>query len=162
MPGPQVLGPAASYTSNLYIRNQTLYVHLTSAALRQELMMGRELLVRTLNQRVGLRLSQTLFFVEERNSVCHFHPQLLERLICPVIVERSFQILVVVGIHSDNGSAAFVRCYFPKIRVGNGCYSMFVVCNLRSLYYIPGAGSGGRRSADMSADKFTMTVKFRI
>ena len=48
---PQVLGPAASYTSNLYIRNQTLYVHLTSAALRQELMMGRELLVRTLNQR---------------------------------------------------------------------------------------------------------------
>ena len=28
---PQVLGPAASYTSNLYIRNQTLYVHLTSA-----------------------------------------------------------------------------------------------------------------------------------
>ena len=44
---PQVLGPAASYTSNLYIRNQTLYVHLTSAALRQELMMGRELLVRT-------------------------------------------------------------------------------------------------------------------
>ena len=43
---PQVLGPAASYTSNLYIRNQTLYVHLTYAALRQELMMGRELLVR--------------------------------------------------------------------------------------------------------------------
>ena len=49
----QVLGPAAAYTSNLYIRNQTLYVHLTSAALRQELMMGREVLVRTLNQRVG-------------------------------------------------------------------------------------------------------------
>ncbi len=39
---PQILGPAAAYTSNLYIRNQTLYVHLTSAALRQELMMGRE------------------------------------------------------------------------------------------------------------------------
>ena len=54
---PQVLGPAASYTSNLYIRNQTLYVHLTSAALRQELMMGRELLVRTLNQRVGATVS---------------------------------------------------------------------------------------------------------
>ena len=52
---PQILGPAAAYTSNLYIRNQTLYVHLTSAALRQELMMGREVLVRTLNQRVGYR-----------------------------------------------------------------------------------------------------------
>ena len=24
---PQILGPAAAYTSNLYIRNQTLYVH---------------------------------------------------------------------------------------------------------------------------------------
>ncbi len=31
------------------------------------------------------------------------------------------------GHPPDNGSAAFVRCYFPKIRVGNGCYSMFVV-----------------------------------
>ena len=36
---PKILGPAAAYTNNLYIRNQTLYVHLTSAALRQELMM---------------------------------------------------------------------------------------------------------------------------
>ena len=52
---PQILGPAANYTSNLYIRNQTLYVHLTSAALRQELMMGREKLVRALNQKVGGR-----------------------------------------------------------------------------------------------------------
>lgn len=40
---PQVLGPTiASYTRELFIRNQILYVHLTSAALRQELMMGRE------------------------------------------------------------------------------------------------------------------------
>ena len=56
---PQVLGPAASYTSNLY---QTLYVHLTSAALRQELMMGRELLVRTLNQRVGATVITNIIF----------------------------------------------------------------------------------------------------
>ena len=54
---PQVLGPAASYTSNLYIRNQTLYVHLTSAAL-----MGRELLVRTLNQRVGATVITNIIF----------------------------------------------------------------------------------------------------
>ena len=53
---PQVLGPAASYTSNLYIRNQTLYVHLTSAALR------RELLVRTLNQRVGATVITNIIF----------------------------------------------------------------------------------------------------
>ena len=52
---PQVLGPAASYTSNLY-------VHPTSAALRQELMMGRELLVRTLNQRVGATVITNIIF----------------------------------------------------------------------------------------------------
>lgn len=35
---PEVLGPTiASYTRELYIKNQVLYVHLTSAALRQEL-----------------------------------------------------------------------------------------------------------------------------
>ena len=49
-----VVGPAiAGYTSNLYIKNQILYVHLTSSVLRQELMMGRDLLVRNLNKQVG-------------------------------------------------------------------------------------------------------------
>lgn len=54
---PEVLGPTiASYTRNLYIKNQVLYVQLTSAALRQELMMGRELLVRSLNRHVGAQV----------------------------------------------------------------------------------------------------------
>ena len=59
---PQILGPAANYTNNLYIRNQTLYVHLTSAALRQELMMGREKLVRALNQKVGATVITNIIF----------------------------------------------------------------------------------------------------
>ena len=60
---PQILGPAiASYTNELYIRNQILYVHLTSAALRQELMMGRELLVRNLNQKVGATVITNIIF----------------------------------------------------------------------------------------------------
>ena len=54
---PQILGPAANYTSN-----QTLYVHLTSAALRQELMMGREKLVRALNQKVGATVITNIIF----------------------------------------------------------------------------------------------------
>ncbi len=59
----EVLGPAiASYTGELYIRNQILYVHLTSAALRQELMMGRELLVRNLNRRVGATVIVNIIF----------------------------------------------------------------------------------------------------
>ena len=60
---PQILGPAiASYTKELYIRNQILYVHLTSAALRQESMMGRELLVRNLNQKVGATVITNIIF----------------------------------------------------------------------------------------------------
>ena len=52
-----VVGPAiAGYTSNLYIKNQILYVHLTSSVLRQELMMGRDLLVRNLNKQVGAQV----------------------------------------------------------------------------------------------------------
>ena len=51
---PKLLGPAiASYTKELFIKNDTLYVHLTSAPLRQELLMGRELLIRNLNNYVG-------------------------------------------------------------------------------------------------------------
>lgn len=60
---PQLLGPTiASYTGELYIKNQTLFVHLTSAALRQELMMARERLVRSLNQRVGATVITNIIF----------------------------------------------------------------------------------------------------
>ena len=52
----------ASYTRELYIKNQVLYVHLTSAALRQELMMGRELLVRNLNRHVGAQVITNIIF----------------------------------------------------------------------------------------------------
>lgn len=59
---PQILGSAANYTDNIYIHNQTLYVHLTSAALRQELMMERETLVRALNQKVGATVITNIIF----------------------------------------------------------------------------------------------------
>ena len=59
----EVLGPTiASYTRDLYIRNQVLYVHLTSAALRQELMMRRDLLVRNLNAHVGAQVITNIVF----------------------------------------------------------------------------------------------------
>ena len=58
-----VVGPAmARYTSNLYIKNQTLHVHLTSAVLRQELMMARELLVKNLNRQVGAQVLVDILF----------------------------------------------------------------------------------------------------
>lgn len=60
---PQVIGEAmAAYTREIYIRNQILYVHLNSAVLRQELMMGRELLVKSLNQRVGATVIVNIIF----------------------------------------------------------------------------------------------------
>lgn len=60
---PEVIGEAmAAYTNNLYIRNQTLYVHLTSAVLRQELMMGRDLLVKSLNNKVGATVIVNIIF----------------------------------------------------------------------------------------------------
>ena len=53
----QILGPAVNnYTKELYIRNQILYVQLTSSVLRQELMMNRKILVRRLNDHVGAQV----------------------------------------------------------------------------------------------------------
>ena len=51
---PEVAGNlVASYTQNLYIRNQTLFVHLTSPAIRADLMMMRKDLVNKLSAHVG-------------------------------------------------------------------------------------------------------------
>jgi predicted nucleic acid-binding Zn ribbon protein len=51
---PEVMGPAiAAYTRDIYIKNRVLHVHVTSAALRQELMMGRTVMVSNLNNYVG-------------------------------------------------------------------------------------------------------------
>ena len=58
-----VVGPYISkYTTNLYIKNQILYVHLSSSVLRQELMMGREMLVRDLNAHVGAQVIVNIVF----------------------------------------------------------------------------------------------------
>lgn len=43
----------ASYTGDLYIRNQTLFVKLKNPALRSELSLQRQEIVRRLNSHVG-------------------------------------------------------------------------------------------------------------
>ena len=51
---PVVMGETiASYTTALNIHNQTLFVHLTNPALRMELSMQRQDIVRRLNEHVG-------------------------------------------------------------------------------------------------------------
>ena len=58
-----VLGRAiARYTGQMYIKNQTLYVHLTSPALRQNLQMSRQSLVHRLNEAVGAQVIADIVF----------------------------------------------------------------------------------------------------
>lgn len=61
---PEVMGETiASYTGDLYIRNQTLFVHLSSPALRMELSMQRQDIVRRLNENVGNQVIADVRFV---------------------------------------------------------------------------------------------------
>lgn len=52
----------AKYTGNLYFNRGTLYVHLTSAVLRAELLMIKEELVRKLNDHAGMPVVNDIVF----------------------------------------------------------------------------------------------------
>jgi predicted nucleic acid-binding Zn ribbon protein len=63
MAWPDVMGKAISrYTGDTYIKNQVLYVHIKSPALRANLMMGREQLVKRLNDHVGAQVITSIVF----------------------------------------------------------------------------------------------------
>jgi len=60
---PEVMGDSiASFTGNLFIRNQTLFVHLTNPSLRMELSMQRQDIVRRLNDHVGSQVIAEIRF----------------------------------------------------------------------------------------------------
>ena len=60
---PKVMGPMiARYTKELFIKNQVLYVYLSSSVLRQELSMGRQLVVCKLNAAVGANVITDVVF----------------------------------------------------------------------------------------------------
>ncbi len=60
---PTVMGEAiAKYTEGLYIRNQTLFVHLTIPALRAELSMQKKEIVKKLNEQVGSQVIADIRF----------------------------------------------------------------------------------------------------
>ena len=59
----EMLGPGvAQATHEAYVRGATLHVVLDSAVLRSELMMWRDRLVRTLNERVGADVIREIRF----------------------------------------------------------------------------------------------------
>ncbi len=60
---PEIVGETvANYTQGVYIRNQTLFVHLTSPALRANLSMMRQELVKRLNEHVGSQVIADIRF----------------------------------------------------------------------------------------------------
>lgn len=63
MAWPEVMGQAiARYTGTLFVKNETLYVQVKSPALRANLMLGREELVRRLNNYVGAQVIRQIVF----------------------------------------------------------------------------------------------------
>lgn len=51
---PEIVGSGINhYTVSRYVKNGVLYLHLSSAALRNELMMSRTALIKRLNEAVG-------------------------------------------------------------------------------------------------------------
>lgn len=59
----KILGSAvSSYTTNIYFRNNILYVHLSSSVLRAELIMVKERIVQNLNTHVGMEVIQDIIF----------------------------------------------------------------------------------------------------
>ncbi|EDP94388.1 DUF721 domain-containing protein [Kordia algicida OT-1] len=49
-----------TYTTNVILKNDTLYVSLSSAVLREELSYGKEKIIRLLNESLGKELIQNL------------------------------------------------------------------------------------------------------
>lgn len=59
----EVMGQAvARYTGDVFVKNQVLYVRMKSPALKANLMMGREGLVRRLNDYVGAQVIVKIVF----------------------------------------------------------------------------------------------------
>lgn len=59
----EVMGQAiARYTGDVFVKNQVLYVNLKSPALRANLMMAREALIKKLNDHVGAQVIQNIVF----------------------------------------------------------------------------------------------------
>ena len=59
---PEVLGPLAKPTDELYIKNKVLFAHLSSSVICNELSMMRSTLVRCLNEMAGEEVITDIVF----------------------------------------------------------------------------------------------------
>ena len=51
-----------SYTTNVYLKNNILYVHLNSSVLRSELIMAKDKMIETLNRHAGMYVVKDIVF----------------------------------------------------------------------------------------------------
>ena len=58
----EMTSAVSRYTGNLYIAKRVLYVHLTSAVLKNELMMHREQMIEKLNREAGRSVIDGIVF----------------------------------------------------------------------------------------------------
>ena len=60
---PEVMGSIVQrHTANIFIKNQTLHVQITSPAIKQNLMMEHRRLARKLNEHVGAQVIEDIYF----------------------------------------------------------------------------------------------------
>ena len=60
---PEVMGKLVQkYTAHIFIKNQTLYVKITSPAIKQNLMMEHRALAHKLNEHVGAQVIEDIHF----------------------------------------------------------------------------------------------------
>lgn len=60
---PTVMGKVIQrYTGNIFIKNQTLHVQITSPAVKQNLLMEHRALARKLNEHVGAQVIEDVVF----------------------------------------------------------------------------------------------------
>ncbi|MDR1810534.1 MAG: DUF721 domain-containing protein [Prevotella sp.] len=52
----------SSYTTNIYLRNNILYVHLSSSVLRSELLMSKEKIIANLNAYADMNVVNDIVF----------------------------------------------------------------------------------------------------
>ena len=100
---PVVMGETiASYTTSLNIRNQTLFVHLTNPALRMELSMQRQDIVRRLNEHVGNQVIadreiQLIRIVHKRDlSAIFFRPHREMQPVATTLIAFNEQFVIIL------------------------------------------------------------------
>ncbi|MFM6934217.1 MAG: DUF721 domain-containing protein [Flavobacteriales bacterium] len=60
---PELMGPAVAHrTSEIHIKNQTLYLKIDSSVMREELLNGKQIIIERVNKETGTQLINDIWF----------------------------------------------------------------------------------------------------